>query len=488
MIALLAAAAFLPPVFSGDPEAALRLEEPLRAALGATAGYGPWPEGRWEVHLHSDATTFERVAKAGPRRGALWVGDVLHLRPWEQLKRRDLGAILRHELVHHRLSEKGLRRWEEEARCLHAETHVRPPAAWPAAPASSLQDRLDRALLGGTTLEQAWAYRWLRAWSGRKALPAPPQAIPPSRDVWRKEALSLEERVFVAWPSERLPEDLEINGQRLSTLSGNRFRFTGEVRFGTAFPLGRLRGPVTATRTGTGWRLTWAARPEDWVAAATAGELGDDQPYEARRALAAVLKRWLEGHPRGNHPDGSLCPLTHCAVIRGEGSEGTKAAVRAAPTLELEARWAFFCGSKGGTSLSPRDVWGEGPEAALPAEPIPGDRWQSWVRTLSSAQVRLLKESVHPGLKAGQKGLMLGPSGPYPVEELRLAAGRAFGWTTWPSNACEGALDAEGRLQLKGHGWGHNVGLCLATASWQARQGLKAEAILASAFGPVTPK
>jgi hypothetical protein len=98
--------------------------------------------------------------------------------------------------------------------------------------------------------------------------------------------------------------------------------------------------------------------------------------------------------------------------------------------------------------------------------------------------VRLLKGSVRPGLKTGQKGLWLGTSGPYPVEELRLAAGRAFGWTIWPSNACAGELTAEGGLALRGHGWGHNVGLCLATAVWQARQGLKAEGILAAAFGP----
>ncbi|MBK8794268.1 MAG: hypothetical protein IPN59_14425 [Holophaga sp.] len=98
--------------------------------------------------------------------------------------------------------------------------------------------------------------------------------------------------------------------------------------------------------------------------------------------------------------------------------------------------------------------------------------------------MRLLKGSVRPGVKAGQKGMMLGRSGPYPVEDLRLAAGRAFGWTAWPSNACEGEVDAQGRLLLRGHGWGHNVGLCLATAISRARQGEKAEAILTGAFGP----
>lgn len=472
------------PVLSGDPDAALRLEEPLRAAMAATEGYGPWPPGRWELRLHADAESFEKATKAAPRCGALWIGEILHLRPWEQLKRRDLGAILRHELVHRRLLRLRLRPWDEEARCLHAETHARPPSRWPLPLAAAVQARLDRALRGGSPREQAWAYGALRAWVSGRVLPPPPPRPLPVPETWRKEALNLGDRVLVVWPPERLTGDCEINGQPLSRLRGNVFRFEGEIRFKADASLGTLRGAVTLTRVGRGWRLQWNTNPDAWVAAATDGELGQDAPFEARRALASVLKRWLVGHPRGNHPDGSLCPLTHCAVIRGEGSADTKRAISAAPRLEMDSRWAFFCGSKGGVSLSPREVWGDGPDTQEAVEAVPGDRWGTWTRTLTAGQVKLLKGSVRPGLRTGQKGMRLGKSGPYPVEELRLTAGRAFGWTTWPSNACEGDVDAEGRLHLRGHGWGHNVGMCLATASWQARQGWKAEAILGAAFGP----
>jgi len=472
-----------PPVYSGDPEAALRLEEPIRSAIAATQSFGPWPEGPWEIYLHPEAVSFERATKAPPGRGAQWIGDVLHLRPWEQLRRRDLGAVLRHEFVHRRLSKARLRRWEEEARCLHAETHVRPPAHWNVPPSARLQDRFDRALLGGTTPEQAWAYRALRAWLRGARIPDPPAKAPLAPDPWRKEALGLEETLTVRWPSERLPGELEVNGQKLSNEAGRSYRFEGEVRFGAGFVIGPLRGRVKATRSSRGWDLAWVTTPEAWLAAATAGEIGNDAPFEARRALAAVLKRWLKGH-RGAHPDGSLCPLTHCAVVRGEASSETREAAAHAPELSLDSRWAFFCGSKGGVSLSPREVWGSGPDSTGSTESVAGDRWQTWTRSFTVSQVTLLKRNVRPGLKPGQKGMKLGTSGPFPVEELRLAAGRAFGWTAWPSNACEGEVDAEGRLQLRGHGWGHNVGLCLATATWQARQGLKAEAILAAAFGP----
>jgi hypothetical protein len=156
--------------------------------------------------------------------------------------------------------------------------------------------------------------------------------------------------------------------------------------------------------------------------------------------------------------------------------------VRQAPALELDPRWAFFTGSAGGRSLSPREVWGEGSADPGGSIAIQEDRWLSWERTLSAAQVAALKQDLRPGLKPGQRGLKLGESGPYAVENLRLAAGRRFGWTTWPSNACEGEVQADGSLRLRGYGWGHNVGLCLSTARFRAANGATAEQILAEAF------
>ncbi|MBK9796306.1 MAG: hypothetical protein IPP58_07385 [Holophagaceae bacterium] len=182
MIVLVAPAPpFTPPVFEGDLDAQVPIEEALRAALAATRAHGAWPAAPWRVHLHTEAGSFARATGAPTGRSAQWVGDVLHLRPWEQLKRRDLGAVLRHELTHRRLAGLDLGRWEEEARCLWAESHRRPPQAWPPAPTFAQQARLNRALAGGTTREQAWAYRWLRAWLRREPLPAPPGPAQPPR-------------------------------------------------------------------------------------------------------------------------------------------------------------------------------------------------------------------------------------------------------------------------------------------------------------------
>lgn len=472
---------FTPPEVQGDEIARTAVEASLRSAFAATAAYGAWPPGPWRVLVHMDAAAFEEATGAPPGRSGAWRGDTLHLRPWDQLRRRDLGAILRHELSHRRLRGASLRRWVEEARCLWAESHSRPPEAWPAEPVDAMQARLDRALAGGTTREQAWAYRWLRAWLRGEPPPAPPTLGPSKAEVWAKEALALPGRVTVVWPSDLLRNPMTVNGQQLSHRPGKTWHFRGRVRFGEGCPIPVLEGQVSLQAEARGWRLAWTAPAAGWIAAATDGELGADAPFEARRALAAVLGRWLEGHRR-QHPGGALCPLTHCAVVRGSGSADTTRAQDAAPPLDLDPRWAFFTGSAGGHPLAPRPIWGEGPEERGGAAEVPGDRWQAWERRLSASQVAALKRDVRPGVKPGQRGLKLGPSGPYAVEALRLAAGRRFGWTAWPSNACEAEPGADGSLALRGWGWGHNVGLCLATARFRAAQGATAEQILAEAF------
>lgn len=469
------------PAWVGDGEAQIRLEAAMQGALASTEAFGPWPAGPWRVHLHEEASTFERLTGAPPQRAAIWVGDTLHLRPWDQVRRRDLGAVLRHELVHRRLKGAGVRRWEEEARCLWAEGHTHLPEPRPR-PSEGLQTRWDRALASGTTREQAWTYAALRAWLRGERIPEPPQRRRASESGWRKGALSLAERVVVRWPENRLPRRLEVNGVVQAWRRGAVHRYEGGVRFGNG-PISRLEGAVELRGTAAGWSLRWATTPEAWIAAASVGELQEDAPFEARRALAALLRQWLKGHPKGHHGDGTLCPLTHCAVVRGVASPETLRAANTAPPLNLRPRACFFTGSTGGHRLSPREAWGEPFDEAPPSETVRGDRWAVWTRTLTAARVARLKALVQPGLRQGQKGLMLGPSGPYAVESLRLAAGRAWGWTIWPSNAVEAELQADGSLRVHGWGWGHNVGLDLALARHQAAQGMMAEEILRRAFG-----
>lgn len=469
-----------PPTFAGDPETEGRLGEALPGALRGTDAYGPLPARPWRIHMHTEAEAFEREAAAGPWRSAAWVGDVLHLRPWIQLQGRDVGAVLRHELVHRRLAGRGLARWEEEARCLWAENHTRPPAAWPAPPPAARRAELDRALAAGTPAAQRWAYGALRAWLAGRPMPARPKSAP--ADVWQKDAFEAEESVQVVWPPERLPSRLAVNGRLLPRHLHARYRFHGEVRFGAGSPIARLRGSVVVRRLRQGWELTWRVPASRWVAAAVEGELGAAAPGEAKRALASVLGAWREGPGRSRHPGGALCALTHCAVVRGEPARQTLREVATAPPFPVDPRWACFTGSAGGASLSPREVWGAGPAEAAARDPVPGDRWARWERTLSAPQVAFLKRTVASGAAPGQRSLKLGESGPYAVEVLRIAAGRAFGWTAWPSNACEAQPSPDGGLLLRGRGWGHNAGLCLATALDRARQGDRAEAILADAF------
>jgi hypothetical protein len=466
------------PEFTGDLEPAVSLGDWVDGALRSTEAFGTWPEEPWSIHLHTADADFERATGSPAGRSASWVGATLHLRPWAQLQRRDLGVLLRHELTHRRLAAQGLPRWKEEALCLWAEDHTRLPDPWPVPPDAPLQKRLDTALLAGTTASQHWAYAWLRAWLRGRPLPKPPEPSLPQAQAWQPDRT-----VTVIWPPERLPRKISVNEEDYVWKPSARYRFQGEVRFGPGMPVTRLAGEVGLEAAPSGWRMAWTTSPETWIAAATEGELGSDAPLEAKRALAAVLREWLKGHLGGQHPDGSLCPLTHCAVIRGQPTPEGLQAVAEAPSLELAPDQAFFTGSKGGISWSPREAWGAGSALAGSAQVVPGDPWANWVRVVTKAQVRHLKASVRPGLLPGQRGIRLGTSGPYPVEALRLEAGRRFGWTAWPSNACEGSLQPDGSLLLQGHGWGHNVGLCLATVLYRARKGDRAEEILQEAFG-----
>jgi len=529
-------AAVAPPTYTGDPDGRQLLAPVLEAAVRATEAFGPLPPGPCTVALAEADADFERATGAPPGRAAAWVGATLHLRPWLRLWQRDPGALLRHELTHRRLRSLGLPRWREEATCLWAEGHTRPPDPWPADPPAAAQVRLDRALAGGSTATQLAAYRWLRAWLQGAAAVAPgampgPEAAPrvsagqlwtgdlpgehpdadlPAGDLPRAERTDVDpamaeqpagdtpaaerlvpavgtepatvQTVRVTWPAERLPRALVVQGEPLAWRPGLTRYWHGTVRFGPGAPVALLEGEVGLRAGSRGWSLTWTLPAETWIAAATAGELGEEAPVEAKRALAAVLALWLRAHPQGNHPDGTFCPLTHCAVVRGQPSAATRAAVARRPRLDLDPRWAFFTSSCGGVALSPRAVWGAGPDQAGRVLRVPGDPWADWERTLSAAQVAALKAVVPPGLAPGQAGLRLGASGPYPVERLRLEAGRRFGWTIWPSNACTGTVDAAGVLHLSGHGLGHNTGLCLATARRQALAGTRAETILAQAF------
>lgn len=474
------------PAWAGDPEAALRLGSWVEGARRSTEAFGPWPEGPWQVRLHEEDATFEQITGAPPGRFATWMGITLHLRPWERLRRRDLGALLRHELAHRRLVPLGWPRWKEEAACLWAEGHTTFPDPWPPEPEAALGKRLDTALAAGTTASQRWAYAWLRAWlEGR---PLSPVAAPRvSIDPWRAESPT-EAALVVIWPPERLPRQVTVNSQPLSWRAGAHLRFEGPVRFGPDMPVSRLEGTVELEGVTGGWRMTWRTSPDVWLAAATEGELGAEAPFEAKRALAAVLRLWLQGHPAGNHPDGSFCPLTHCAVVRGMPSPEGREAVTQAPVLDIRLDRALFTGSNGGVSWSPREAWGSGSALAGAARIVPGDPWGTWTRVLTAAQVRALKGAVKPGLLPGQRGMMLGSSGPYAVERLRMEAGRRFGWTTWPSNACTAELLPDGSLWIQGRGWGHNVGLCLATAIHRARSGERAEPILAEAFPAENPE
>lgn len=187
-IPVLAAESVPPPILDGDVEAREGLGPWLESALRSTEAFGSWPTGPWRILLHGTDAAFEDATRSPGGRYALWIGSTLHLRPWLKLRRRDLGALLRHELTHRRLAGIGWPRWKEEAACLWAEGHTRLPDAWPQEPDRSLQSELDLALVQGSTIFQKWAYAWLRAWLEDRPLPRSPRGPKREALVWNAES------------------------------------------------------------------------------------------------------------------------------------------------------------------------------------------------------------------------------------------------------------------------------------------------------------
>jgi len=186
-VPVLAVEAVPPPVIEGDVEAGNDLGPWLESALRSTEAFGSWPAGPWRILLHETDDTFERATRSPGGRHALWIGTTLHLRPWLKLQRRDLGALLRHELTHRRLASADWPRWKEEAICLWAESHTCLPDTWAQEPDRSLQTELDLALAQGDTAFQKWAYAWLRAWLGNRPLPRSPRGPKHEELIWNAE-------------------------------------------------------------------------------------------------------------------------------------------------------------------------------------------------------------------------------------------------------------------------------------------------------------
>ncbi|OYT72799.1 MAG: hypothetical protein CFK52_04085 [Chloracidobacterium sp. CP2_5A] len=256
------------------------------------------------------------------------------------------------------------------------------------------------------------------------------------------------------------------------------------------------------------------------VASVVNAELPSEAPLEAGKALAVAARSYMAGHLGRHAGDGAdFCDSTHCQLFLGEqwmrqGATGeasgklSRLGQAAAEQTAGEALRAtdgalyptYFAACCGGRTTTPEEAFGNGTAphtgGGVGCEWCKGSRFYAWTRQVER---RALAKALLPDAAAtddlrievagrspdgcvtsvsvisGARRMVL------PNRQFRHLAGQRLGWNLAPSSRY--VIESQGEtLILRGRGFGHHVGLCLAGAMAQARAGRDYRAILAHYF------
>jgi len=185
---------------------------------------------------------------------------------------------------------------------------------------------------------------------------------------------------------------------------------------------------------------------EDYVAAVVASETTSGTPQEALRAQAVVARSYALA-ARDRHPEGVLCDLAHCQLLRGSGiSRSHLAAARAATVATRgqvlvlpsgEVAVAHLHAACGGHTADPAEAFGpDGPSAAVSDPGCAPEEWRA--RVDGAALARVLRGVLARKDPAGAAAIPL----VLQASDLRVSTG-AGGWVTQVG-------DAEGRWRISG--------------------------------------
>ncbi len=249
---------------------------------------------------------------------------------------------------------------------------------------------------------------------------------------------------------------------------------------------------------------TYAVRSlplEDYVARVLAGEAAPRTPTAALEALAITARTFAFANHRRHARDGfDLCDTTHCQVLR-DAYAATLAAAEATTGQVLAWHGApasvFYTAGCGGRTERPSAVWrGAADPPYLPSRRDRGcggdPKWVSEIpqrdlqRALASAGYRgaLRKLKIRDRVDSGRVGVLtlegLTPdriSG----QDFRMAIGRTLGWQVVKSTAFE-LSQHHSVYTLKGHGYGHGVGLCVIGSMRRAADGESRASLLQTYF------
>jgi stage II sporulation protein D len=257
-----------------------------------------------------------------------------------------------------------------------------------------------------------------------------------------------------------------------------------------------------------GLRVLLTLPSENYVIAALNGEAAPDEPMASLKAMAISIRTFaLENATRHNAEGFGLCDSTHCQALRlGKARPEVERAVRetAGETLWFGGQRAhvYYTQHCGGESEAAGDVWPAEHASYLagnhadpyclrrspaewqtridPAQLSGIFRAQGWRTPSPISDIRITRRSA-----SGRAELLEVTGRGAPAElsasSFRVAVDRALGWnqmrSDWYSVSVSGSA-----LEIKGHGYGHGVGLCQAGAFEMAKEGHSDTEILSFYF------
>jgi len=225
-------------------------------------------------------------------------------------------------------------------------------------------------------------------------------------------------------------------------------------------------------------------------------EMADSQEPEALKAQAILIRSYLRTSTGRHKKDGyDFCDTTHCQFFTdfktiddrfSQTAIATRGLVLTFLGKSFQPLYTAACGGRTLAGFSDGSKTGtDYPYRSVSCSFCAGHSLYEWETTVSTQELlRALKEEspkdpaeiiarlAEPD-EAGDLGAL--------KQATRIRVGRALGWNVIPSNRYSIKLHSES-VKVRGHGSGHNFGLCQAGAVEMSRQGKRMSEILSFYF------
>ncbi len=251
---------------------------------------------------------------------------------------------------------------------------------------------------------------------------------------------------------------------------------------------------------------------EDYTAGVLCAETGSEYfSPESAKALSVVIRTYIYEN-RGRHGVYDVCDLAHCQVFSGV-APGMEKCTQAAYATRGEIlisgkkeKRAFFSACCGGVFEHPENIWRRGKSAAAADEAdgeilcsrhedfewkteLPAGNINRVLKNISGRGMLYIRRAEITGRTPGNRARKITFHGIFgkktvPANRFISSYCSIYGWKEIPS-ALFGISRKAGGFVLKGRGFGHGAGLCMAGARRLAEKGYNYREILRHYFPDV---